>query len=78
MKKLKLRNPNFCDGCEDLEILPVLSQMHRCKIYKINMLAQHDAFIANKGIGYYPRPEKCKEEDVCPDKKGEGHIKDNA
>ena len=77
IRPLKLKNKNFCDGCEHLKNLQTISQMHECKIYKIKMLAQYDAYIANKGFGYYPRPEKCQEEDQCPPKKEEkeeGHI----
>lgn len=60
--KIKLRNADFCDGCEHLVNLNTLGQHHRCKVYKRNMLAMDDIFFGSKGIGSFKRPEICKKE----------------
>lgn len=63
--KLKLRHPDFCDGCEQLLELNTLAQHKRCKLYKKNMLPRQDVYIANSGHGYLPRLEVCiKENEV--------------
>lgn len=60
--KLKLRHPDFCDGCEQLIELNTLGGHKRCKLLKKNMLPQQDAYIANRGLGHLPRPDICKKE----------------
>ena len=60
--KIKIRNANYCDGCEQLTDLHTLAGHKRCKVYKKNMLPQEDVFISNRGIGLFPRLESCKKE----------------
>ena len=62
----KLRHREYCDGCEKLGEMITIGGHRRCSIYKITMLEQHNVFIANKGVGSLPRPEKCLEEDIKP------------
>lgn len=60
--KIKLRHKEYCDGCDQSKKLNTLGQHIRCEIYGKNMTPQDDIFIGNKGIGYFPRPQKCKDE----------------
>jgi len=60
--KLILRHKNYCDICAHLQALNTLGQHKRCKIYKKNMLPQEDIFLSNKGLGYFPRPKFCQDE----------------
>lgn len=67
--KLKLRNKEFCDGCDQLIELNTLAQHKRCKPYNKIMLPREDMFITNKGLGYLPRPDVCKKENEAEIKK---------
>ena len=60
--KIKLRHKDFCDGCLEMAELHTLAQHKRCNVYKKNMLPRDDVFLANRGLGYLPRPEICKNE----------------
>lgn len=60
--KIKLRNKNFCDGCDKAKKLNTLGQHVKCAIYNKNMTPQDDVFLGSKGLGYFPRPKNCKDE----------------
>jgi len=60
--ELMLRNKNFCDGCEHLKDCGVLGGLMRCEIYRNVRTPEHAEFLANKGSGYFPRPERCRED----------------
>ncbi|MCK4817153.1 hypothetical protein KA005_15390, partial [bacterium] len=65
--KLKLKNPDSCDGCEQLKNLATLGGHKQCKHYKINMLPLDDVTVMlrkqeGKDCGKVPRPQICKSE----------------
>ena len=60
--KLKLRNKNYCDGCDQLVELKTIGGHKRCNIYRTVLLPNEDTFIASKGMGHVLRSEVCKKE----------------
>ena len=60
--KIKLRNKDFCDGCEQLEDLGTIGGHKRCKIYKKTLLPKEEVFLASRGQGYIKRLDNCKKE----------------
>ena len=67
--KLKLRNLNSCDGCEQLKSLGTLAGHKQCRLYKKNMLPMDDVTAMlrkqeSKGeeVGQIVRPQICKDE----------------
>lgn len=57
--KIKLRNPDFCDGCEHLRDLATIGGHKRCVLLKKNMLPQEDITYKH---GTLPRPKECKDQ----------------
>lgn len=60
--KIKLRNIDFCDNCEQLKELNTLGQHKKCLVYGDVLLQQEDVFLNSKGLGYLKRPRKCKDD----------------
>lgn len=60
--KIKLKNPNSCDGCNQLEELNTLGQHKKCKLYGKVMLPMDDVSMAIKKVGRLERPQVCKDE----------------
>lgn len=60
--KLKLQNPDSCDGCSHLKDLSTLGGHKQCDVYKKNMLPLDDVSMAVKKRGRIERPQICKDE----------------
>lgn len=59
---LKLRHEAYCDGCEQLKKLGTIGGHTRCDIYKRVMIPDDQLHLVNKGLGYFQRPDICKEQ----------------
>jgi len=63
--KVKLKNPDSCDGCKHLKLLLTLAGHRKCEIYNLVMLPMDDVEMAiKKGAGRVERPKKCKEDET--------------
>jgi len=69
MAELILRNPGYCDSCEELEELNTLAQHKRCRIYKKTFLSSESVLITSHGLGTIERPAICIEQNTTRTRK---------